>query len=51
MSVKSKIQKSSALQCIERLAWTGAQTDIFAGEDVALRRNMGLLQTYLFPIF
>ena len=51
MTVRSKFQKSNALQCVERLAWTGAQTDIFTGEDVALRRNMGLLQTYLFPLF
>ena len=40
MSVRFKFQRSSALKCIEGLAWTGAQTDIFVGGDVALERNI-----------
>ena len=51
MSVRSKFQKSSALECVKDLACDGAQTDISVSEDVVSRRNMDSYKIYLFPLF
>lgn len=51
MSVRFKFQRSSALKCIEGLAWTGAQTDIFVGQDVAFGRNIDLCKSISWFLF